>query len=329
LNILITGGAGFIGSHLSELLSANGHNIKIVDNLCSGSIRNISSIINNYNVELIEEDIRNFDVLEKHFKNIDWVFHLAALADVVASIDQPENYFSANVTGTLNVLEASRKNNIKKIIYAASSSCYGMQTKYPTLENAPIDLQFPYALTKYLAEEMIFHWEAVYKIPALSLRLFNVYGPRSNISGTYGAVFGVFLAQKLAGKALTIVGDGEQSRDFVFVSDVANAFKLAAESDYSGFTMNVGTGNPQSINTIVKLLKHDSVNIPKRPGEASKTCADIRLIKDKLGWSPKISFEEGVRIVLENINLWNEAPIWDPDSIAHKTKAWFEYLGKE
>jgi len=328
MNILITGGAGFIGSHLTELLLTEGHDITIVDNLCAGSRENISTLLENNHLKLVNTDIRDYEKLQTHFADIDWVFHLAALADVIPSIDNPEYYFSTNVTGTFNVLSACVKHGVKKVLYAASSSCYGTPTTYPTNEKCSTDPKHPYALTKYLGEQLVLHWEQVYKIPALSLRLFNVYGPRSRTTGAYGAVFGVFLAQKLANKPLTVVGDGEQKRDFIFVTDVAKAFKLGAETNVTGIAMNVGSGNPYSINSIVKLLDHDSINLPKRPGEPNISIADIQLITDMLAWEPEVSFEEGVNIMLESIDLWSEAPVWDSDTIADATKNWFKYLAK-
>lgn len=329
MKILITGGAGFIGSHLTELLLSEGHSVTIIDNLCTGSRENISKILKNDRLKFVNVDIRDYEKLQTYFSDIDWVFHLAALADVVPSIDKPEDYYSTNVTGTFNVLNACVKNNVKKVLYAASSSCYGIPTTYPTPEKIPADPKHPYALTKYLGEQLVLHWEQVYKIPALSLRLFNVFGPRARTTGAYGAVFGVFLAQKLANKPLTVVGDGEQKRDFIFVTDVAKAFKLAAETDVTGITMNVGSGNPYSINSIVKLLKHDSINLPKRPGEPDLTFADIQLITDMLAWKPEVTFEEGVNIMLESIDLWSEAPVWNPDTIADATKTWFKYLAQD
>ena len=168
-------------------------------------------------------DIRDQQSLLPAFKGVDWVFHLAGLVDIVPSIEMPEQYFSANVTGTFNVLECAKANGIKRVIYAASSSSYGIPDVYPTDESSPIKPQYPYALTKYMGEELVLHWSQVYGLPAISLRLFNVYGTRSRTSGTYGAVFGVFLAQKLAGKPLTIVGDGSQTRDFTYVTEIGRA----------------------------------------------------------------------------------------------------------
>src|SRR2546421_8818128 len=157
-------------------------------------------------------------------------------------------YHQANVDGTIAVLEASRLAGVKRLIYAASSSCYGIPDEFPTPETAPIRPMYPYALTKNLGESYVMHWHKIYKLPAVSLRLFNVYGPRARTSGAYGAVFGVFLAQKLAAEPFTVVGDGTQTRDFIFVTDVVDAFARAADSDVSGEPLNVGTGSPQSVN---------------------------------------------------------------------------------
>ena len=225
-------------------------------------------------------------------------------------------------------MQASHKHSVKRLIYAASSSCYGIPDKYPTPETADIRPQYPYALTKRLGEELVMHWADIYKLPAVSLRLFNVYGPRSRTSGTYGAVFGVFLAQKLAGKPFTIVGDGKQTRDFTYVLDVAKAFLVAAKSDKSGNIYNVGSGKTISVNRLVELLQGDSVFIPKRPGEPDSTYADVSLIKKDLNWSAEVSIEEGVKEILKEIEYWRAAPVWTPNKIDEATKDWFKFLVK-
>ncbi|MEK7769660.1 MAG: NAD-dependent epimerase/dehydratase family protein, partial [candidate division NC10 bacterium] len=258
----------------------------------------------------------------------DWVFHLAALADIVPSIERPLDYHRANVNGTAAVLEAARRSGVTRFLYAASSSCYGIPDRYPTPEEAPMRPQYPYALTKLLGEQCVLHWGRVYGLPVVSLRLFNVYGRRSRTSGAYGAVFGVFLAQKLQGRPFTVVGDGTQSRDFTFVSDVADAFVTAAESDVAGEVFNVGTGSPVSVNRLVALLRGDVVHVPRRPGEPDRTHADVRKIGARLGWRPKVSIEEGVRILLDHIDDWRAAPVWTPESIEVATRDWFRYLGK-
>jgi UDP-glucose 4-epimerase len=227
------------------------------------------------------------------------------------------------------MLEAARHAGVGRFLYAASSSCYGIPDAYPTPETAPARPQYPYALTKLIGEQCVLHWSQLYRLPAISLRLFNVYGPRSRTSGTYGAVFGVFLAQKLKGLPFTVVGDGTQSRDFTFVADVADAFVTAAQSTIAGEVFNVGTGAPVSVNRLVELLKGDVVHVPKRPGEPDCTHADIGKIQRRLGWRPKVSIEEGVRILLENIEYWRQAPVWTPDSIEVATRDWFRYLGNK
>ena len=326
MKALVTGGAGFIGSHLAELLLKEGHEVTVIDNFHGGRERNFRDFIDSPLFDFASVDIRNKDEIEPYFEGIDWVFHLAALADIVPSIDAPQEYFEVNVHGTFNVLECARKWDIKRFIYAASSSCYGLPDLFPTPETAKISAQYPYALTKYLGEELVLHWAKVYTLPALSLRLFNVYGPRSRTSGTYGAVFGVFLAQKLNGKPFTVVGDGNQTRDFTFVSDVARAFLLAAESSFSGEIFNVGSGGHYSVNQITNLLKGDVVYIPKRPGEPDCTFADISKINKVLGFKAEVSFEEGIAKILEKIEDFRDAPLWDPHSIDEATKTWFKYL---
>ena len=223
-------------------------------------------------------------------------------------------------------MEAVKFFRVKKIIYSASSSCYGIPNKYPTKEKSDISPQYPYALTKYMGEQIILHWGKLYNIKVISLRLFNVYGLRSRTTGAYGAVFGVFLAQKLSNKPLTVVGDGTQSRDFTYVTDVVRAFILAMNANISGITINIGSRKTYKINYLVKLLKHKYVYIPKRPGEPDITWADISNAKQYLKWEPKISLSEGVSILLKNINMWKDAPVWNKKSIKKATKKWFEHL---
>jgi UDP-glucose 4-epimerase len=273
-----------------------------------------------------------FDVadegLENELSGVDWFFHLAALADIVPSIEAPYRYHRSNVDGTMRCLEVARSMGVQRFIYAASSSCYGIPDLYPTPETSPARPQYPYALTKYVGEQYVLHWHQVYGLPAVSLRFFNVYGPRARTSGTYGAVFGVFLAQKLSALPMTIVGDGTQTRDFTYVTDVADACIAAAQSDISGRVFNVGSGNTYSINSLVELLGGESTHIPKRPGEPDCTFADISRIQTEVGWAPKVSFSEGVERMLTHIEDWRGAPQWTVDRIADATKDWFKYLGK-
>lgn len=327
---IVTGGAGFIGSHLVERLLKDGHEVIVLDNFSTGRPENLVHLKAETGLEVHRADVADYEVILPFFVGVDWVFHIAALADIVPSIQKPYTYHKSNVEGTVSVLEAARSAGVKRFIYAASSSCYGVPDIYPTPETAPMRPMYPYALTKYVAEEYVLHWARLYDLPCLSLRLFNVYGPRSRTSGTYGAVFGVFLAQKLAGKPFTVVGNGEQTRDFTFVTDVVDAFVTAAKSSLTGKVFNVGSGGTYSVNRLAELLGNEAgvVYIPKRPGEPDCTLADISRIKDELGWSPKVSLEQGVKVLLDNIDYWRQAPVWDRDSIADATRDWFKYLDR-
>ncbi len=327
MHSLVTGGAGFIGSHLVTALLERGHRVTILDNFSTGRAGNLRHLDGSPLLDLIEVDVANLNAIRGHFEGIDWVFHLAALADIVPSISQPIAYHHSNVDGTVAVLEAARAANVKRFLYAASSSCYGIPDTYPTPETAALRPQYPYALTKLVGEQYVMHWAQVYGLPAVSLRLFNVYGPRSRTNGTYGAVFGVFLAQKLAGKPFTVVGDGTQTRDFTFVTDVARAFIAAAESNLTGEIINVGSGGTYSVNRLVQLLGGPVVHIPKRPGEPDCTFADTSKIRSLLGWQPVVGFDDGVTEMLEHIDYWREAPVWDPSSIAEANRDWFAFLG--
>ena len=323
---LVTGGAGFIGSHLVDYLLDLGHEVTVIDDLSTGSRENLNQCFDREGFCFYEMDVRDFERIRQKFDDVDWVFHLAALADIVPSIQKPLEYIRAGVDATVSVLEASRLAGISRFVYAASSSCYGVPESFPTTEDAAIKPQYPYALAKNLGEQSVMHWAMIYKLPAISLRLFNVYGPRARTSGAYGAVFGVFLAQKLAGKPFTVVGDGAQTRDFTYVSDVVEAFYLAAASSHSREIMNVGSSQTQSINRLVGLLKGEVTYVPKRPGEPDCTFADISKIEKLLGWKAEVDFEKGVELMLGNIDYWSDAPVWDSSSIEKATKEWFEHL---
>lgn len=326
---LVTGGAGFIGSHMVDLLIERGFAVRVIDNMFGGHCNNIAHHRTNPFFVLEERDIRSYKPDDSFFKNVKYVFHFAGIGDIVPSIERPSEYMSTNVQGTVKMLECSRNAMVSKFIYASSSSCYGL-ARVPTNEDHDIDVRYPYALSKYQGEQAAFHWHQVYQLPVNAIRIFNAYGTRSRTSGAYGAVFGVFLKQKIAGKPFTIVGDGSQKRDFLYVTDVTRAFLAAAETDRVGRFYNIGAGKPQSINRLVELLGGgDTLFIPKRPGEPNCTWADISRITTELNWRPEISFEEGVRTILQNIDYWKNAPLWEPDTIAIATKTWFKYMHNE
>jgi len=326
MKCLVTGAAGFIGSHLTDLLLAEGHDVIALDDLSTGRLANLEDARRHRGFTWIEADIAD-QRATVDLPAVDWVFHIAGRADLVPSIEKPDEYFRVNVTGTFLALEYARKAAVRRFVYTASSTCYGTAKQVPTPEEYPCLPRHPYGLTKYLGEQLVIHWAQVYKLPAVSLRLFNVYGPRSRTTGTYGAVFGVFLRQKLAGAPFTVVGDGTQTRDFTYVSDIARAFLAAATADnVSGEIFNVGSGDTYSINRLVELLGGESIFIPKRPGEPDCTFADIRKITTAFKWKPQIGFEEGVARMLNVIDDWREAPLWDKEKISEATKDWFKYL---
>ncbi len=324
--VVVTGGCGFIGSHLVDLLIKNDYSVRVIDNLAGGHISNINDHFNNNRLTFYQKDILDLKSDSEIFKNVSYVFHLAGIGDIVPSIENPVSYMNVNIQGTVKVLECARRSKIKKFVYAASSSCYGL-ADVPTKENHKIDPQYPYALSKYNGEQACFHWSRVFDLPVNSIRIFNAYGPRVRTTGAYGAVFGVFFKQKLEKKPFTVVGDGEQTRDFLYVTDVASAFLAAAETDLTGKIYNLGANKPRSVNELIKIIGGPVVYIPKRPGEPECTWADTSKICKELGWSAKIDFTDGVKKMLEDISLWKDAPLWEPDSISEATKTWFQYLG--
>ena len=328
MKIIITGGAGFIGSHLAERLINDKKvtSIIILDHFKDGSFKNIKDFYINRKIKIIKKDICNIKKNENFLKNTQCIFHLAAIADIVPSIENPFEYCQNNFIGTIKLLEAMRYNKINKIIYAASSSCYGIPKKYPTGENEKISTKYPYAFSKYISELAIIHWSKVYKINYISLRLFNVYGLRSRTTGAYGAVMGVFLKQKLSKQPLTLVGDGHQKRDFINVADVVEAFVKAFKCKIKNQIFNIGASNPIKILDLVKLLNSKYVKVKKRPGEPSITYANILKAKKFLKWQPKINFEKGVQELINNIYYWKDAPLWTKLSIKKETKSWFKFL---
>lgn len=328
MRAIITGGAGFIGSHLADFLvkKKNIKKILILDNFKDGSKKNLKGVAKSKKVKIFKCDIRKFQNIKKFFKDIDVVFHLAALSDIVPSIVNPISYMETNINGTINVLEAMRYHGAKKIIYAASSSCYGIPETYPTNEKCKTDPKYPYAISKLIGEDILDYWYKVYGLNYVSLRLFNVYGPRSRTNNAYGAALGVFIKQKLSKKPFTVVGSGKQKRDFIYVEDVCNAFYNAAISKIFSKKINIGKGEPRSVNDMLKIIGGKRVEIPKRPGEPFQTFADISLAKAILRWKPAISLEVGLNKVLKNSSYWKRAPLWTPKNIKTATKTWFKYL---
>jgi UDP-glucose 4-epimerase len=325
---VVTGGAGFIGSHMVDRLLQEGITVRVIDNLSSGWEKNLEQCKHSPDLSCEWRDILKLKKKDPLFQQADMIFHFAGVGDIVPSVQNPVKYLKTNTMGTAAVCEAARHTGVKKMVYAASSSCYGL-AKTPTTEIHPMAPEYPYALSKYLGEQLAFHWHHVYRLPVNTIRIFNAYGIRSRTTGAYGAVFGVFLKQKLSNQPYTVVGDGQQRRDFVYVTDVVDAFWRAAITPITGEAFNVGAGNPQSVEKLVSLLGGPITHIPKRPGEPDCTWANIDKIQSQLGWKPRVSFEAGVKMILDRIDDWKDAPLWDPSSIKKATEAWFQALGED
>tara|TARA_B100000686_G_scaffold351625_1_gene450927 strand:- start:2665 stop:3657 length:993 start_codon:yes stop_codon:yes gene_type:complete len=323
---LITGCAGFIGSHMVDYILKKGHKVIGIDNLTSGKKINIIHNLKNKNFRFYKLDLKNIERL-KRLKKIDYVIHLAGYGELIPSIERPLDYFYNNAYNTAKLTDYIRKKKfkLKKFIYAASSSCYGI-SNYKTSESTKIKIEHPYAFTKFVGEQVCLHWGKVYKIPTISIRIFNAYGPRSRTTNVYGAVIGVFLKQRIAKKPLTIIGKGDQKRDFLFISDLCDAFYKAAMSNFKNEIFNLGNGLPRKINDLAKLIYEDYINIPWRPGEPKITHADISKIKNKLNWKPKISLETGIARVLKDLSYWKKAPLWTEKKIEKATKNWMQLL---
>ena len=322
---IVTGGAGFIGSHMVDFLIKNRWKVIVIDNFSGGNIKNLNQHKNNKNLKIIKKDITKIKFSDLKVSKVDYIYHFAGKGDIVPSIERPEEYIKTNVNGTLNILQIARKLKIKKFVYAASSSCYGL-AKVPTKENHKIDPKYPYALSKLMGEQLVMHWCSIYKLPVVSIRIFNAYGNRVRTTGAYGAVFGVFLKQKLSQKPFTLVGNGKQRRDFLHVKDVVNAFYLSSKSKYSNKIYNLGAGSPKSILSLINIMGGNVIKIPKRPGEPECTWADINKIKREIKWKPKVNFKSGIEEMLLNIEDWKNAPLWNPKKIKKVTKSWFRYL---
>ncbi len=288
--VVVVGGAGFIGSHITDALVECGYAVHIIDNLSGGKKENLNPKAVFHNA-----DIRKSESIKPLIKGAKFVFHLAALPRVQYSIEHPAETHEVNVTGTLNVLIAAKEGGVKRVIYSASSSAYGDQKKMPLIENMSPMPKSPYGLQKYIGELYCRMWSEVYGVETVSLRYFNVYGPRMNPDGAYALAIGKFLKQKKEGTPLTIWGDGTQTRDFTHVSDVVRANLLATESKKvgKGEVINIGAGRNFSVNELAELIGGKVVHTPPRI-EPHDTLADNSLAKKLLGWSPQVSLEDGI-----------------------------------
>ena len=322
---IVTGCAGFIGSHMCDYLLKKNMIVYGIDNLSSGKLKNIKHI-KTKNFKFIKSDIKNLKFFSKQ-KKIDYIFHFAGNGELIPSIDNPIKYLKNNTINTAIILDQIVKNKIKlkKFIYAASASCYGIPNS-KTNENSKISIEHPYALSKYLGEYCLMHWSKIYNIPSVSIRIFNAYGPRSRTNNVYGAVIGVFLRQKLSDYPLTIVGDGNQKRDFLYIYDVCDAFYKATKIKSKFEIFNLGFGKSKKINSLASLISNNKTYIPWRPGEPKNTEANISKIKRKLRWKPTITLKDGIERIIKDIDYWKKAPLWTKKKIRKATKNWQKYL---
>ena len=295
MKTLVTGGAGFIGSHLTDKLIELGHEVIVLDNLCLGKQENINPKAEFYNIDICDD-------ISSLFKDVEYVFHLAAIPRVPLSVEDPVGTSRANIIGTINVFKAAADNKVKRVIFSSSSSVYGNQDTLPLIETMVPDPISPYAIQKFTGERFAKVFSDLYGLLIISLRYFNCYGPRVDFDSDYSLVIGKFLKQKAEGKTLTIFGDGEQTRGFSYVTDVVKANILASESNkvQAGEVINISSGDSQSINYIADLIGGEKQYLPVRKGDVLHTKADISKAKELLGWEPTISFEQG----MEKVKVW-------------------------
>lgn len=287
MKALVTGGAGFIGSHIVDALIARGDEVICVDDK---SAPQNDQFYWNDKAENIWADIRNLSV--SAYRGVDVVFHLAARSRIQPTVDNPSECFSVNVIGTQHVLELSHRAGVKRVVYSASSSYYGHASKPPFLEYAPKGCATPYSLSKWQGEELCDLYTKLYGLSTVSLRYFNVYGLREPLKGEYAPVMGLFRRQKSAGQPMTIVGDGNQRRDFTHIDDVVAANLIAAEKHNVIGAVNIGTGFSFSINEIAEKIGGEKTFIPERIGETRETLANNTRAREELGWIPKVNIEE-------------------------------------
>lgn len=297
MKILVTGGAGFIGSNLVDRLIKDGHQVSIIDNLSTGKKENINS-----QATFHEADICDFDKIRPLFQEVDCVFHLAALPRVPISVEDPVGTSQINIMGTISIFKAASESKVKRIVFASSSSVYGNQDTLPFIETMIPEPISPYALQKLAGEQWGRMFTDLYKMPVVCLRFFNIYGPRNDPDSDYSLAIAKFLKQNSEGKALTIFGDGEQTRGFCYVADLVEALLKAMTSEKlkGGEVMNIGSGESQSVNYLASLISDQKKYLPKRVGDIEHAKADIEKAKELLDWEPRVSFEKGV----ENTKQW-------------------------
>lgn len=339
MRVLVTGGAGFIGARLVEELLKTGDEVLVVDSFATSNRDRLAPVFAKYGPGSCDYvDITDRERLEQWFvenassKALDCIYHLAARASIVPSVQNPRLYHNVNVTGTLNILEMVRRYSIPRFVYAASGSCYGLPAELPTTELCPVRPLYPYALTKWMGEQYALHFGELYGFSVVSLRLFNAFGPGMCLSGGYGGLFSIILPQKFNNRPVVTIGDGTQRRDFVEVSDVARAFALSGRlAHIRGQVFNIGRGESFSINEILHLLRinrADTRCLPERPGEPRETRADIQKAAQLLEWRPEVNFVDGLQGMIADQDYWQNARAWTYEESAEAQRGWYACFGK-
>lgn len=294
MRVLVTGGCGFVGTHLTDRLLSLGHTVVVLDRFTHGKEQHRCSPIHKKNLILHCVDVTDLtDLKPSYFKHIDWFFHLVATKK--DNPDPVENH-RVNVDSTVYFLEAARRNKVKKFIFLGAAACYGIPDKNPVTETSPLQLNTPYALTKYAAEKYVLHWGKVYKLPVIILRLFNTYGPKIRTDGGWGPTLSIFMSQKLAGKPFSVMGTGEQLRDFTYISDVVDVLLAAVQSEVTEEIINIGSGKPTNVKMMLDYIGGEKKYLPVLPSEPEHLYPDITKARKLLGWQAKISLEEGIKL---------------------------------
>ena len=318
---LVTGAAGFLGSHLVDQLIKLDHEVVALDILPIDQWTNLSHWENSPKLKRIQIDINQILTSDPNFKDIDFIFHLAGIECSTRSLIEPELFFGTNVMGTMKVLEAAKESGAKRIIYASSSEVYG-EANTPTLETDQLCPQSPSALSKMQAEENIFHWSSLFNIEAVSLRIFNCYGPRDNSISSFGNGFASLIAQAIQKTPLTFSGEKEQVVDFVYCTDVANAFVTAATQGRDGEAYNIGSGKPHTLEEVATLLKSNQSEFIASKADIEKVWADISKFQFDSNWQPRVPLASGIEFCLEESSKLKNNKTWNSKELIQFLEPW-------
>ncbi len=318
---LVTGAAGFLGSHLVDKLIKAGHDVIALDILPLEERQNLSQWKDSPRLTHSQRDITQLQENEDIFKEVDTVFHLAGKECATDSLNNPTEYFNINVIGTMKVLQACKNAQVKKVVYASSFEVYG-DSSTPTLETDPQYPLSPSALSKKTAEEMVFHWAEIFQFEAVALRIFNAFGPRYKSHKSFGNGFEAWMKQSLQDKPLTFIGEKDQIVDFIYCTDVANAFLTASEEVKSGEAYNIGSGKPHSLQEIANFLRSNSIHDNSTHLHSQKSWADISKFQFDSNWQPRVPLSSGIEFSLEVVKEWENSKTWDHDELEKFLLPW-------